>query len=132
MAKFIAVDGATVIIDPPNVSGSIQVVGPPDPKVKAGGKNIYVDQMQVIVKDVASPPAIIPDPGPYTFNLNATATKVKASNKFVMLEGDTAPQQVALPEIPNAPPAPPAPGTPQSTPFTVKILVAGQVKVKAS
>lgn len=125
MLKEIAVDGFSYSFSNPAVNAQVSIIGPTSFTVKAGGKAVCTDGFQIIVSNVTSGPATIPDPVPYPVSFSATATKVKADNKFVLRVDDQTSTINATPQAPGTPPSP----SPVS--FTVKISNAGQTVVKA-
>lgn len=126
--KFIAVEGMTVIPDDPNVIATIAITGAPSIKTKAGGSGVYKDGLQISVSVITYPTAgaTIPDPGPYTATISATAEKVKADGTLVLRVDDETGIINATPQIPPTPPNVDPIDFPIS--FKVKISIAGQLK----
>lgn len=126
MAELIAVDGATLLQDDPNVVCTIAPTGVPSTTCKAESKGILKDGFQILVSAISYPSAgaTIPDPAPYTASFIASATKVKADGTLVLLEGDLTAIISATPQIPGSPP------TPYPITFKIEITVAGQTTVK--
>jgi len=126
--KNIAVEGMTLIFSDPLVNGTIAIVGAASSKVKAT-TGVYKDGLEISVSAITYPSAgaTIPDPGPYSSNINSSAVKVKAETILVLLEGDESDTINATPKIPNSP-------SPIDFPisFKVKIQAAGQIKAKAN
>ena len=129
--KNIAVVGCVFQIIPVVPSdGTIGIITPgPNPitKVKASSKFVYANGYSVFVSGITAPGAgaITPDPLTYTAVFASSALKVKAEGSFVLLEGDESAVLTASPLMPGTP------GTPYPTSFKVKIVSAGQVKVRA-
>lgn len=126
MGTNIAVEGMTLVIDDPTVSGVITITGSASLKVKASG-SVYKNGLGITVSGITAPSAgaTIPDPAPKNASLNSSATKTKADSTFVLLEGDETDTIHATPQIPGSPPI----NYPVT--FKVKIETAGQIKVKA-
>jgi hypothetical protein len=143
--KLVAVQGMTVLVDqttagipnpspPPDtipspfpVVASIAVAPPTSLYVKCEGKLVHRDDDKITVTAITVPGAgaTIPDPGPYTVDLNATAQYVKAEGKLVLRVDDQSDTVNATPQIPGSPP------TDYPVSFKCVITVAGQTKVKA-
>ena len=117
---------------PSGVQASILSVGPTSDKVQAVNAFVVVDGHNITVTNVTNPSngATIPDPGPYNVSINATATKVKATQsgslQLVARVGDKTGTINATPQIPGSP-------NPTDFPvsFVIEITDAGQTKVKA-
>lgn len=126
MAELIAVEGATLLQDDPNVVCTIQEVGSPSTTSKCEGNGILKDGYNLLISNITYPSAgaTIPDPGPYPAAFITGATKVKADGTLVLLEGDLTGIISAIPQIPGSPP------TPNPITFKIEITVAGQTKVK--
>jgi hypothetical protein len=131
MGKLVANTNMILIPDDPNVVCTITKVGPAGTKLKCDGQFAALDGYQVSVSAITYPSAgaTVPDPGPYVVPLNATATKMKSENKFVLRVDDLSDTINATPEIPSPPP--PGNTTPYPISFKIKISVAGNTKVKA-
>lgn len=128
MGTLIAVDGATLFQDDPLVVCTITPVGIPSITCKAEGKGMLKDGYNITVSAITYPSAgaTIPDPAVYPAAFITGATKVKADDTLVLLEGDTTATISAAPLIPASPSPTPYPIT-----FKIEITVAGQIKVKA-
>lgn len=101
-------------------SGTANVTGIPNTKVKASGANIYTDPLSITVTGAsqgncqgASGSGVI----------SATSTKTKATGSFVMRQTDNATITVNGLTVPG--------GAPCSFPVTVTIANAGQNKVNS-
>jgi hypothetical protein len=121
------VDQTTAV--PPTTPVLATIAGPvaTGTKVKAGAVVLRDgDEITVTAITVPAAGATIPDPGPYTVAMVATATKSKAEGIEVLREGDLSDTVSATPQIP---------GTPDPTDYPVSfkciVDVAGQIKVKA-
>lgn len=127
---LVAVQGftrSTVVVVGVNPQGVVVETGVPSAKVKAGGQGVCKDGFGLSVSAVTDPGAgaTIPDPGPFSAQFSATATKVKADGTLVLRQDDQTGIISATPKIPGSPP------TPFPVQFRYKIAVAGQTKVKA-
>ena len=126
----IAVVGMVLVPDDPLVIATIAITGSESTKAKAG-TGIYPDQLSISVSAITYPSAgaTIPDPGPYSENMNSSSQKVKlkALDKLVLLEGDESGTINATPKIPSTP-------NPIDFPISFKIQIqsAGQIKAKAN
>jgi hypothetical protein len=126
MSELIAVQGMTLVTNPPTVTAVITPLPGVITKVKTEAKLVGIDGDQVTVSAITVPSAgaTIPDPSPYTVALQSSASKVKAEGTHVLLEGDESETINATPQIPGTPP------TNYPVSFTIKISVAGQTKAK--
>ena len=127
MGKLVAVEGATLLQDDPNVVCTISPTGAPSATCKAEGSRVLKDGYTVSVSNITVPSAgaTIPDPGPYVVGFETTATKVKADGTLVLLLNDKTATINAIPQIPGSP------NTPYPVGFKIEITDAGQTKVKA-
>lgn len=122
--KEIAVEGMTLVFDPPTVSGSISIMGLASLKTKIDGSGVYTDGLTISISSIISTPsAPTPDPMPHVASINSTATYVKEGGSLVLRVGDKTDTITANPINPS--------GSPVPTNFKIVIQSAGQTKVKA-
>lgn len=110
--NLVAVQGMTVIVDqstvtPPGVVVATVVPDPPTgTKCKGEGKLVHRDGDTITVSSITVPSAgaTIPDPGPYTVQMEAVSVKTKAEGIEVLVLGDQSETINATPQIPGSPP----------------------------
>lgn len=126
--KLIANEDCILAPNDSNVICTIARTGTPSAKSKLNNKGIIKDQFEIQISAITYPTAgaTIPDPGPYTKTINATATKDKTENCFVCRIGDKTATISATPQIPPVPPAVDPIDFPIQ--FTIDITNAGQIK----
>ncbi len=128
----IAVNGMTLVFDPVNpvdvILGTITVTGSPSTKGLANSLGIYKNGLTVTVSGVTVPSAgaVIPDPLSQLGSFIATTVKTKLENLFVLRENDVTGVLNATPQIPAVVPVP------YPVAFRIKILTAGQIKVRSN
>lgn len=127
MSLEIANADMILAVDNPTVVATITQTGTPSVKTKLSNKGAIEDGYGLSVSAITAPGAgaTIPDAGPYSVVINATAIKVKSSNKLACRKGDKSDIINATPQIPGVPP------TPYPVSFQVEITDAGQIKAKA-
>lgn len=127
--KAVAVAGATLSVAPATgstgVGGVAVFTGLPSTKVRAGAA-VYRGPTQITVSAVTNPAqgATTPSP-PFVATLSPTAEKTRAEGQEPLREGD----EVTVTVVPTKPTAPP---TRVPTQMVVKIVSAGQSKVRAA
>jgi hypothetical protein len=128
MSEFIAIESMTLVSSDPTVVCSISLLPTAQNKAKILSAKIHVDGDQITVSAITLPgvKATIPDPGPYTVSLNATAAKVKAGGTLVLRQNDESDTINATPQVPGSPPVEVA------CSCNCKIANAGQNKVKGN
>lgn len=124
-----AVKGMTVTLDPPTVLATVTEVGPASQLVEdvGSGQGVAFDGYEFILSNITNPPATIPDPGPYSVTLEATAENVDdGAGVAVCRVDDESTTVTATPKVPGNPPT--------DSPVQVKLIVtaAGQVPTTAS
>lgn len=126
-AKFIAVEGATLLQDDTTVVCTITPTGTPSNTCKVEGNGMLKDGYTVSVSNITVPSAgaTIPDPGPYVVAFESTATTVKADGTLVLLENDKTVIINAIPQMPGSP------NVPYPVAFKIEITAAGQIKINA-
>lgn len=127
--KPVAVSGATLTVSPAagstGAGGVASFTGLPSTKARAGAA-IYRGPTTITVSGVTNPAqgATTPSP-PLVATLSPTAEKTRVEAKEPLREGD----EVTVTVIPTKPTASP---TPVPTQMVVKIVSAGQSKVRAA
>ena len=133
MSEYIAVQGCTLkksdssvltnfTVDSINIT--TQLVG--DGKVKAGGKEAYIQKIDYNVAWSCNDSSASPAKGTYSGSITGTSAKAKSTQKSFILETDTG-KAVLGPSANSAIPA-----TYPSETITVEIDDVGQDKVKVS
>lgn len=123
--ELIATGDFTQAIVEPGISADVVKTGVPSIKVKVGGSGVVNHGFSIVVTNIKTVAASIPDPGPYTVSYQATATKVKADDNLVLRERDETEVINAMPHIPGMPPVP------MPVSFKYQITAAGQLLVRA-
>lgn len=122
--KLIAVEGFSYDVDNPNVYATITLTGTPSNKSFCDNKGICKDGFSILVSNIYTAEAPLPDPVTYPEVFSATAEKGEADGDKVLRLDDTTGVITAFPLT--------AGGTPVAVSFKVKITDAGQNKVFCS
>lgn len=119
--KEIAVQGMTLAITNPAITGVITVTGVESTKVKAGGIGAYCGDTGISITGAGLGTC---QAASGTGDIKITSTKVKGENKFVLRKGDKTDTITANGTDSGT-------GAPCTIPIIVEITAAGQTKVLA-